>query len=39
MERGTQKVRISQMLLTKRDDQQREVRISSKQRHETRVSK
>ena len=38
-ERGTHKVRVSQVSLGKCDNQQCEVRISSQQRHETRVSK
>jgi len=36
---GTQKVCVSQMLLAERDNQQCEVRVSSQQRHETRIFK
>ena len=39
MECGIQKVRISQMSLAKHDNQQREVRVSSQQKHETRILK
>ena len=39
IERRTHKVRVSQMSLAERDNQQCEVRVSSQQRHETCVSK
>jgi len=38
-EHGTHGVHVSQVLLVGRNNQQREVRVSSQQRHETRVSK